>query len=1645
MSAPMLASESLSARLQQMFETSSLLLSSNQDLLAGLEEFKTLEQLGLPKRVKLDTKPITLRNFVQFESLCRRLVDAMHAPRVLMEDQAYQKLGAKHFKSIGKDLDDAIATGKLELVGKDLQLVKKMLLVQQFLYRSGSRVFSIHLASSLGFDSSNKPVSMLIPRALMDHAQSLGSININNTKANKTCAAAFAYLALRADGLVAMDSSRCSVMDTGAAIWGLVLQQSTCRLTKLTLRKAKIGDLGAMALAIGLSKARTLEFLSLEGNLIRSKGVQHLGRALLQNPVLRELNLNENRAGSSGGCAVASFLLHPNCKLEILHLEKNDIGPRGGKAISVAVSRNTCLLELYLGRNDLEDDGAAPFGTCLEFNQTLRILDLSDCDISNVGLAGIGLGLRVNSSLQHLICPEQLIADAGCCALAASLAMNPYSGLLTLDLRMNMIRNAGAEALAMWLEIPSCKLEQLCLGDNDVMDQGARRFGQCLLTNATYSKLKVLDLSGNPMAAKAFNSSLRPINQQTNRFTRVLVMADGARITRRNIRAFGAMITRYRMDGMYYSVLLVFTIFSQWLDLGLDVYVCYNQVVLALHTMFTYDFVYAALLGVFVALPYLYTVVFFRLPEDASKYNQRGCCSSYSVAKLQLLGINLLQLRLAYEIYLSLRSELTTLSYASIRLVQCVLGAMPQSLIQLHILLSSANLLVIERKGLTGEWRILSMLLSLCFSFGMISSTVCFIYEEKFVTNWKKVDFRFEFITYVLGMTVAFGYHLCHYVFRALFLVLVACFYGPVLGCGLVLLGLAARWVLWYCFGSQRRKLFIVVSYLVGIASWDKRTIARVAHLIELVEAGLVIAPFWVPTEYIVQIPDTGEFYLGFQKQQWLDLIRVVGPIPLSCVVGGGWAVSTYLYFAFVEQLHPYTDVDERCNMDRAAAMAQQPFSAHAIMVLEKRRDGNGRPAAFRVPAGNTINQTNEVLDAQEELETNTALERSRTRQLHTHLGIRSSTSQEMDWDLFSKLPAPTRPKEPGSPVTPTPPTPPSSAQLPPLSISRSSTLPPTPSTSTPTPTQQQAERILIRLDPPVEGIESQSISYLRQADGGQVYANRRLEYTWLRSKVQRTCEESSCPRQREAATIQDLVTGRRYCSKQCMLLGFRATTARMLLDQTNSATALQAGASRRLGSQAEAAIDYDAGDHLVWDAKPFVEDTEWVEVCKMKNYVPTSQDVGHVLKCVISAFGQDSANPTVTASSDETPVVIGPPPPPPKRRLVQCHPQQLQPQFQDPNNFQFRVVTYNILADIYATTQIFPYCPKWAMNWRYRRVQIMREIVSYDADIICLQEVQQDHYQQYLLPLLENLGYEGLYKAKTRDNSVSGKVDGCATLFRRSRFSLCQNSYYEIEFNKAAHKMASQGAFVKNSPSSGRGGGAQLAPPNDAATQACLKRLCKDNVAHVAILQGVNPNTGEISQICIANTHMYWDPEYPDVKLWQAHYLLQELEGIAGNRMLPLVLCGDFNSTPTSAVVEFLAQERVKPEHDDLTFDKVGILPDVGQLTHTLGLASAVGLISGGEPMLTNFTASFQNTLDYVWLNEFLTGVSMLEMPTEQDLRQVEDEYMPNSVFPSDHIAICVDLRLADSSASSSNSSSAAHHHHHHHHGQQQQDGDFY
>ncbi|EFP13166.1 hypothetical protein CRE_29265 [Caenorhabditis remanei] len=52
-----------------------------------------------------------------------------------------------------------------------------------------------------------------------------------------------------------------------------------------------------------------------------------------------------------------------------------------------------------------------------------------------------------------------------------------------------------------------------------------------------------------------------------------------------------------------------------------------------------------------------------------------------------------------------------------------------------------------------------------------------------------------------------------------------------------------------------------------------------------------------------------------------------------------------------------------------------------------------------------------------------------------------------------------------------------------------------------------------------------------------------------------------------------------------------------------------------------------------------------------------------------------------------------------------------------------FTVLCYNVLCDKYATVNQYSYCPSWALNWEYRKTLIIKEIRTYEADVITLQE----------------------------------------------------------------------------------------------------------------------------------------------------------------------------------------------------------------------------------------------------------------------------------------------------------------------------------
>ncbi|GAV82740.1 Exo_endo_phos domain-containing protein [Cephalotus follicularis] len=338
-------------------------------------------------------------------------------------------------------------------------------------------------------------------------------------------------------------------------------------------------------------------------------------------------------------------------------------------------------------------------------------------------------------------------------------------------------------------------------------------------------------------------------------------------------------------------------------------------------------------------------------------------------------------------------------------------------------------------------------------------------------------------------------------------------------------------------------------------------------------------------------------------------------------------------------------------------------------------------------------------------------------------------------------------------------------------------------------------------------------------------------------------------------------------------------------------------------------------------------------------------------------------------------------------------------------DGIRFRLISYNILAQVYVKSSLFPHSPSPCLKWKTRSQEILTVLKNLDADFFCLQEV--DEYDGFYKTNMDSYGYSSIYIQRSGQ-----KRDGCGIFYKNN----CAELLIEeaVEYNDLVNSIPDEsilysdkqsdtllsgtkvadvkkGSSLKNTP-------ADRGDPNDPRVR--LKRDCvgimaafifKDPFHHVVI---------------VANTHLYWDPEWADVKLAQAKYLLSRLaqfKTLVSDRFdcAPSVfVAGDFNSIPGDMVYQYLVSGNTsKP---------------IGECLEELPIPlSSVYAFTRGEPPFTNCTPDFTNTLDYIFFSPSVNikPVSFLELP-ELDSPDVVGG-LPNNNHPSDHLPIGAEFAI--------------------------------
>ena len=103
-------------------------------------------------------------------------------------------------------------------------------------------------------------------------------------------------------------------------------------------------------------------------------------------------------------------------------------------------------------------------------------------------------------------------------------------------------------------------------------------------------------------------------------------------------------------------------------------------------------------------------------------------------------------------------------------------------------------------------------------------------------------------------------------------------------------------------------------------------------------------------------------------------------------------------------------------------------------------------------------------------------------------------------------------------------------------------------------------------------------------------------------------------------------------------------------------------------------------------------------------------------------------------------------------------------------------IVSWNLLAPMFTKQQPrhYRHVSRAHLSWDWRQDQIVSTLEAIDADIVCLQEVEAERWEN-LLARLEALGYDGVLQ-KSRKRLHGGHPIRVAVLHRRSILELARH-----------------------------------------------------------------------------------------------------------------------------------------------------------------------------------------------------------------------------------------------------------------------------
>lgn len=203
--------------------------------------------------------------------------------------------------------------------------------------------------------------------------------------------------------------------------------------------------------------------------------------------------------------------------------------------------------------------------------------------------------------------------------------------------------------------------------------------------------------------------------------------------------------------------------------------------------------------------------------------------------------------------------------------------------------------------------------------------------------------------------------------------------------------------------------------------------------------------------------------------------------------------------------------------------------------------------------------------------------------------------------------------------------------------------------------------------------------------------------------------------------------------------------------------------------------------------------------------------------------------------------------------------------------SFEIKIMSYNVLAQALIRRKLFPTSGN-ALKWGNRSQVLASEFKHYDADIICLQELDYIQYNSHWKQVFYQLGFTSEYYRS------DGKNHGVAIFYRKTLFK-CKHTRF-INYDSI------DTGDVKNS--------------TETKNVGLLINLEFTDEVRVKF-----PSLSR-SGLIVGTTHLFWHPYGTAERTRQTYIVLQEMKEFTrtlnllyGEQKYYRLFAGDFNSQP--------------------------------------------------------------------------------------------------------------------------------------------------